>query len=566
MRKNMFKPKITPLIFVLFLSLPFKVAAQSQQKTAGGGNATISGRVTLNGEPAANVVVALQNPPGPSPSPGIRVRTDGAGQFRFTGVTAGRYVLGALAPGFISPSDQLYGPQGALITVSEGENMDGVSIELKRGGAIAGRVTDSRRRPIVEEGVVLIRMDEGGRPQFFNSPMNTYLNVTDDRGYYRLFGLPAGRYLVGVGRIPQDFSYMAGRRIIYPQTFHPDATEVSKAEVIELSEGGEATDVDITVAEAKRAYIVSGRIVDAETGQPVTMMDVGCGKVMDDGRSTGWTPSMSRPDANGGFQISLPPGKYTLFGGRSNGDYFADPTPIEVDDKDVGGVEIKARRGATISGVVMMEGAYDRAVLARLPSLTISANRGSNDFGRTANRYSRINPDGGFRINGMPPGKITFSLSGQLGANKFSILRIERGGVSQGSQIEVGAGEQANDLRVVLVYGVAAIRGQLKIIGGAAPSDIVVQAYVKKVGGDEAANFGTQVDSSGQFIIEGLTAGEYELRLSYSLRNYPAETDTKIRQTFLQQLSQAKQTVSVGATGVAKVTFTIDLSRKEGDR
>src|SRR5262249_1033418 len=222
MRKNMFKPKITPLIFVLFLSLPFKVAAQSQQKTAGGGNATISGRVTLNGEPVANVVVALQNPPGPPPSPGIRVRTDGAGQFRFTGVTAGRYVLGALAPGFISPSDQLYGSQGALITVSEGENMDGVSIELKRGGAIAGRVTDSRRRAIAEENVVLMKLDEQGRPQHFDIPMIMYFSVTDDRGYYRLFGLPAGRYLVSVGQNNQAATNQMRRRIIYQQTFHPD--------------------------------------------------------------------------------------------------------------------------------------------------------------------------------------------------------------------------------------------------------------------------------------------------------------------------------------------------------
>src|SRR5262245_11497361 len=563
----MSKHKILLCFPILFLSLRLSYPAPAQTGAAKPGTATISGRVTLNGEPAPNVVVALQNPPGPSPSPGIRVRTDGAGQFRFTGVTAGRYVLGALAPGFISPSDQSYGPQGALSTVSEGENMDGVSIELKRGGAIAGRVTDSRRRPIVEEGVVLIRLDEGGRPQFFNSPMNAYpyLNITDDRGYYRLFGLPAGRYLVSVGRKPQEFSYTAGRRIIYPQTFYPDATEESKAEVIELSEGGEATGVDITVAEAKRVYLVSGRIVDAETGQPVTMMEVGFGKVMEDGRSRGG-PTASRSDANGGFQISLPPGKYLLFGGWSNGDYFTDPAPIEVDDKDVSGVEIKARRGTTISGVVMMEGAYDRAVLARLPSLILSARRRSDDSGRTISRSARINPDGSFRINGLPPGKITFSLSGQLGPNKFSILRIERGGISQGSQIEVGAGEQTRDLRVVLVYGVAAIRGQLKIIGGAAPSDIVVNAYVKKVGGDESANFGSQVDASGQFIIEGLAAGEYELRLSYSQRNNPAETDPQIRQKFLQQLFQAKQTVSVGATGVTKVTFTFDLSRKEGDR
>jgi hypothetical protein len=564
MRENMPKLKMATLIFVLLFSLRFQVAGQPPQKTAGGGNAAVSGRVTLNGEPMANVVVALQNPPGSPPSPGIRVKADGAGQFRFTGVTSGRYVLGALVPGFISPSDHPYGPQGTLITVSEGENMDGVSIELKRGGAIAGRVIDSRRRAVVEESVVLMKLDEQGRPQHFQNPANAYFSGTDDRGYYRLFGLPAGRYLVSVGHIPQEFSSLRGRRIFYPKTFHPDVTEESKAEVIELSEGGEATGVDITVAEANRAYLVSGRIVDAETGQPVTMMDVGYVRMRADSRSAGGAPNASRSDANGGFQISLPPGKYSLYGGWSNGDYFTDPTPIELEDKDVSGVEINARRGATISGAVMMEGAYDRAVLARLPSLTLSASRSLDNFGRVIRRSARINPDGGFRISGLPPGKITFSLSGQYDANKFSILRIERGGVSQGHQIEVGAGVQENYLRVVLVYGVASIRGQLKIIGGAAPSEIVVHVYAKKLGGDAFANFGSQVDASGQFIIDGLAAGEYELRLSYTRRQNPAETDPQLSQIFLQQLRQAKQTVAVGATGATKVTFTFDLSRKEG--
>ncbi|HKQ91383.1 MAG TPA: carboxypeptidase-like regulatory domain-containing protein [Blastocatellia bacterium] len=558
------KPRFTISILVLMCWLCLDISIQAQTKDAKAGTATISGRVTLNGEPVANVVVALQNPLGSSSSPGIRVKTDGAGQFRFTGVTAGRYVLGALAPGFVSPSDRPQGPQGSLITVSEGENMDGVGIELKRGAAIAGRVTDSRRRAIAEEPVILTKLDEQGRPQLFNIPMNSYLNITDDRGYYRLFGLPAGRYRVSVGHRAQEYSYLGGRRVFYPQTFHPDATEESKAEVIELSEGGEATGVDITVAESMRAYLVSGRIVDAETGKPVAMMDVGYVRMLADSRSAGGAPSASRSDANGGFQFSLPPGKYLVYGGWANNDYFTDNAPVEVEDKDISGVDIKARRGATISGVVTMEGAYDRAVLARLPSLTLYARRSSVDDGRAIDRSGRINPDGGFRISGLPPGKITFSLSGQNDGNKFSILRIERGGVSQGHQIEIGAGEQAHYLRVVLVYGVAAIRGQLKIIGSSAPSDIVVQVYAKKLGGDEFANTGSQVDASGQFVIEGLTAGEYDLRLSYTQRNNSAETDPQLRQRFLQQLFQNNQRVSVGATGVTKVTFTLDMSRKEG--
>ena len=304
--------------------------------------------------------------------------------------------------------------------------------------------------------------------------------------------------------------------------------------------------------------------MDAETGKPVTMMGVGYMKVKENGSSSGSTLNASQSDANGRFQISLPPGKYSLFGSGLNGDYFTDQARIEVEDKDVSGIELKARRGATISGVVVIEGAYDRAVLASLPSLTLGARDRSDDVWSVISRSSRINPDGGFRISGLPPGKITFSLSSQIGANGLSILRIERDGVSQGRQIEIGAGEQAHYVRVILVHAVASIRGQLKIIGGAAPSEIVIQLFAKKLGGDESANFGSQVDSSGQFVIEGLTAGEYELRLYSSPRNNPAETDPQLMQTFLQQLRQAKQTVSVGAAGVTKVTFTIDLSQKEG--
>jgi hypothetical protein len=90
------KPRFTTGILVSMCWLCLHISIQAQPKEAKAGTS------------------------GPSTSPGVRVRTDGAGQFRFTHVTAGRYVLGALTPGFVSPSDQQYGPQGTLITVSEG--------------------------------------------------------------------------------------------------------------------------------------------------------------------------------------------------------------------------------------------------------------------------------------------------------------------------------------------------------------------------------------------------------------------------------------------------------------
>ncbi len=56
----MLKPKTTPLIFIFLFSLSIPIRAQSQQRTASAGNATVSGRVTLNGEPARGLAVVMQ--------------------------------------------------------------------------------------------------------------------------------------------------------------------------------------------------------------------------------------------------------------------------------------------------------------------------------------------------------------------------------------------------------------------------------------------------------------------------------------------------------------------------
>jgi hypothetical protein len=58
------KPRFTISILILMCWLCLDISIQAQTQEAKAGTATISGRVTLNGEPVANVVVALQNPPG----------------------------------------------------------------------------------------------------------------------------------------------------------------------------------------------------------------------------------------------------------------------------------------------------------------------------------------------------------------------------------------------------------------------------------------------------------------------------------------------------------------------
>lgn len=184
------------------LVLPFALlsiqAQPAETKTVA---ATISGLVTLKGEPARGVTVTLQ-PQRSDPSNALRAGTDEQGRFRFTGVAAGSYSIFALAPGYIAPGDGGMGRRGRALNVAEGEKVENLEIEIKRGGVIAGRVADSQGRPANEETINLHRLDSRGKPQNFYwlYNMNYEMYRTDDRGVYRLFGLPEGRYLVSVGQ------------------------------------------------------------------------------------------------------------------------------------------------------------------------------------------------------------------------------------------------------------------------------------------------------------------------------------------------------------------------------
>jgi hypothetical protein len=66
---------------------------------------------------------------------------------------------------------------------------------LAKGGVISGTVTNAKGDPIIGIGVrVRMARDESGRSFGFSG--RYYDNFTDDRGAYRVYGLPAGTYVV----------------------------------------------------------------------------------------------------------------------------------------------------------------------------------------------------------------------------------------------------------------------------------------------------------------------------------------------------------------------------------
>ena len=212
--------KLSLALCILVLPCAFH-SAQAQAAASKAGTATVSGRVTLIGEPARGVMVILQTQnQGPSNAP--RARTDESGRFHFTGLPAGKYSVSALAPGYVSPDvDRVFDVRGKTLNLAEGEKVENIDLEIKRGGVIAGRVADSQGRPVIEERVNLSKLDATYRPRgVFNYSQNFDMYQTDDRGLYRIYGLPEGRYLISVGYAERNSSAtIISRGEFYPRVF-----------------------------------------------------------------------------------------------------------------------------------------------------------------------------------------------------------------------------------------------------------------------------------------------------------------------------------------------------------
>jgi hypothetical protein len=418
---------------------------------------------------------------------------------------------------------------------------------------------------LIGESLHLYKINEKGKPIPFFFSSELLMSRTDDRGDYRIYGLEAGRYLVWVGGGGSGGSFKTSpNRRYYPQTFHPDATEVSNAKVVELDEGKEATGVDISVGETRKTFQVLGRVIDADSGQPLPGLEIQLGTYRP-GRSGvgGWrTGELSGP--RGEFRLNgVIPGKYAAFtASRGNAEYYSNPAPFEVIDNNVSGVEIKAKRGATISGFVTVEGTNDPAVLAKLPQIELEAFIRSNQI-LSQSVSSRVNMDGSFRLPGIPPGKARILLATKGGEYQFWMTRLERGGGLSPWEIEIGPGEQINNFRVVVVYGDAVLRGQIKIPGLSLPEGVACRVYARRYGDPTSlSSFKDDVDAGGKFLIRSLVPGEYELTISLSIRSNPASIDRRL----MEAAARFKETVTINGGAENHVTLTLNLERQEDNK
>ena len=536
------------------LSVPTLHYAQTTtQLTNKAPRSSVSGRVTIKEKGVGGVLVGLRKTEFQLPTESYqRATTDADGFYRITNVPPGNYEVLTSAPAFVPAQGNARSKQ---VIVGDDDNVEGINFALVRGGVITGRITDADGRALIQQQVGIYPENSFAEsaqrpPQRQIFPIATV--QTDDRGIYRAFGLQPGRYKVASGR--SDDTFMTGvntaGRASYRQVFYPDVNEADKAKVIEVSEGSEATDVDITLGRALQTFAASGRVIDGERGLPAPNVRFGVQRII--GQRFEYVNTVITSNVQGEFIIEgLLPGRYAInlypTQNQSN-EMRAEALNFEIIDQDINGVVVKLIKGASVSGVVVIE-SEDKAVQAKLSELQLRgfvAVPGGGAFSNSAS--SPIGPDGSFRMAGLSAGTLNLNLGTQarpMPPKEFSIVRTERDGVATRG-IEIKDGEQVTGVRVIVAYGSAVIRGVVTAENGPLPEGTRVSVSLTKPGERNSPLLRPpMVDARGRFLIEGIPAGTYDLTTIIGMTTQRAPARVFKRVVTVQEGSTQDVTIAV---------------------
>ena len=411
-------PRYVVVLALSFSCAIFNTAANSQTKTAKKApTGTVAGRITIHGKGATGIVVGIRSQDfSPQLSPTLKATTDLDGNYRVADVPAGNYQVTPMAPVFITADQLAPMSRGKSLLLAEGEDVQGVDFSLVRGGVITGRVTDADGRPLIDERLLIVpEVQANAREQTF-PPVISGGFQTDDRGIYRIYGIPAGRYKISVG-LADDNYYSGGSfgRVAYKRTFYPNTTDPDDAKIVEITEGAEATDIDIAVGRSLPTFSASGKIVDGETGQPVTGLRLGLRRVITDRESPMLNGIISASNSLGEFHLeNITPGKYAvLILPVPGSEVRVEAATFDVVDQDVTGLLLKTLKGLAITGTVVLDGTYDKSIFAKLAELRLQVYVNSESPNVSSWQESVLNADGSFRLGGLTPGTANFSLTGQ---------------------------------------------------------------------------------------------------------------------------------------------------------
>lgn len=321
--------------------------------------------------------------------------TDDQGRYRITALPAGTYTITATKTGFV---DGAFGQRRALragtpIELADGQQLEQVDLRLSRGAVVTGRVLDEEGEPLARAMVTVLRQQyvRGGKQL---TPAGA--DQSDDRGQFRIFGLPPGDYYVsatagGVEQILRQLAVPGGRGMDqvpestgYAATYYPGVVTAADATRLVLAAAQELTGIDFQVQVVPlttvKGIVVGGAamvmLVPEEGGSPGNGgRGGGAG-----GRGGGLGAALfgaglrTSTRQDGTFSIAnVTPGKYTIIARADGGAGGSARTAIQpfVVAGDEVNVALSPAPGVVLSGNITLESTG--AVPSRFAGFRINA-------------------------------------------------------------------------------------------------------------------------------------------------------------------------------------------------
>ena len=323
-------------------------------------------------------------------------------------------------------------------------------------------------------------------------------DVTDDRGEFRVYGLPAGDYLVmaaardSVGRPPGIF---AGPMDNAP-TYYPGTLNAAEAQTISLGRGQE-TSVQFTRLTG-RVATVSGRLVSS-TGQP------GVAMVTTLTSASGQSTISSGVSLDGAFEFKgVIPGDYRLSAqgfSRPDGAREGGSISVRVGSDDVPGLVLVTRLGTTLRGTVAFDGPRPDQ---RFPIEVASADGVTTPFGAAgAAGLIVAGSDGRFEVKGVF-GRVFVAPQ----SPDWAVTTVTGAGPNAPDVIDTGGRTEINGIRITVSDTLTQVSGRVLDGRGEALTGhlVVLQRLGERLPRDLGSRT-LQTDAAGRFEARGLRPG-----------------------------------------------------------
>jgi hypothetical protein len=356
---------------------------------------------------------------------------------------SGRFAVAEVAPGTYNIRTECDGFQvtAQSLKIAEDQHITDLAIRLVPLGVIAGKVVD-------ENGELLSQISVEAQVDTFGPNGRKRLPggiaTTDDRGEYRIFDLPPGRYFVMAAN-PRSYSLLGGHvhadavEMAYVSTSFPNVTDASQASVQVLAPGAELDGIDLHMHK-QRVFHVRGH-VQLPPGQRGAVDVVPCGG----GSGIGINTAILK---DGAFDAAgLIQGNWCLMVNQvvDNTHAFYASQSVTIAEHDVNNVNLALTPATVIRGQILVDGAAP----AKLPHMPIRLDPVEQP-GRGAG--TAASEDGSFVLENVAPAQYrlmnlnlsgmylkAIRLNGQDVAN--GIIQVTQGGAQMTLLFSTDSGE-----------------------------------------------------------------------------------------------------------------------------